>query len=435
MAYSMRMINIMKPIKTSTLAVALCITGLGLCHLASAEDLNGARGKIFKVNLAKKSFELLKETVLDPQTNEGKSRHTVDWTDQTKFSKVVRQEDFNGIEGRVVTYFPMLNKEQANAAAHGKPFLTKEAKVLTQEKSATGMAEDRSSLVAWFTPDPKHVRSGTVEINGKPVKVSLTKRNNVISILSPASAAELDKGFWETTVHGKETDGHFVLDRAEISPLPDPRVLDDPKLPRVLIVGDSISMNYHEAAKSALAGKANYYRVEGNGGPSDRGVSAMELWLGDYTQKGLHWDVIQFNHGLHDLKQPYDEKTKSWGEHQVSIEDYKTNLEKEIAIMKKTGATLIWCATTPVPNSSRGKYARRKGEAAVYNKAAMEVISKHPDILVNDLHKTITESKAMEKWWKGSDVHFWSKELQAVLGNAVADAVTQGLERRASDEK
>lgn len=424
----------MKPIKINTLAAVLCITGAGVWHLAAAEDLNGAKGKIFKVDLAGKSFELLKVTVLDPQTRKGKSRHSIDWTDQTQFTKVVLQRDFTGIKDPVVTRFEMLNATQAEAAAQGKPFFFKLAEVLTDSKSATGMADDRTSLVAWFTPDPKDPRSGTLTINGKPAKVSLSRRRNEIRIFSATSAAELAKGFWETTVHGRESDGRFTLHRAEITPLPDPRALDDPQLPRVLVVGDSISMNYHQAAKTALAGKANYYRVEGNGGPSDRGVSAMELWLGDYTQQGLHWDVIQFNHGLHDLKQPYDGKNDSWGKHQVALEDYKKNLEKEIAIMKKTGATLIWCATTPVPNSSRGLYARRKGEAAVFNKAAMEVMRKHPEILINDLHRTITESKAMEKWRKGSDVHFWSGELQAVLGNAVADAVTQALASRAADK-
>ena len=274
----------------------------------------------------------------------------------------------------------MLNATQAEAAVQGKPFLIKTANVLTGSKSVTGISKDRTSLVAWFTPDPdpKQLRIGSVTINGKPVKVSLSRRRNQIRVFSSTTADDLGSGFWESTIRGKEIDSKFVLDSAEIYPLPDPRTLDDPKLPRVLVVGDSISMNYHQAAKTALAGKANYYRVAGNGGPSDRGVSAMELWLGDYTQKGLHWDVIQFNHGLHDLKQAYDEKNDSWGRHQVAIEDYKKNLELEVSIMKKTGATLIWCETTPVPNSSRGPYARRKGEASVYNKAAMEVIRKHP---------------------------------------------------------
>ncbi|MBT8037783.1 MAG: SGNH/GDSL hydrolase family protein [Verrucomicrobiae bacterium] len=413
----------------------LLITAFG--PLATAEDLNGARGKIFKVDLPARSFELLKETVLDPQTNEGKSRHTVHWTEQTQFTKIDLQNDFKGLSGPVVVQFEMLNATQADAAAQGKPFVFKMAKVLTQAKSASGMAKDRSNLIAWFTPDPnpEQVRSGTIKINGKPVKVSLSRRRNQIRIYSLTTANDLGSGFWKTTVQGRESDGKFILDSAEIHPLLDPRSVDDPKLPRVLVVGDSISMNYHQAAKKALAGMANYYRVQGNGGPSDRGVSAMELWLGDYAEKGLHWDVIQFNHGLHDLKQAYDEKNDSWGKHQVAIEDYKNNLEKEIAIMKKTGATLIWCETTPVPNNSRGPYARRKGEAAVYNKAAMEVISKYPEILVNKLHQTISESKSMEKWRQGSDVHFWSSELQSVLGDAVAGAVIRAIESRESSKK
>ena len=34
-----------------------------------------------------------------------------------------------------------------------------------------------------------------------------------------------------------------------------------PELPRVLVIGDSISMNYHEAAKSALQGVADYQGI------------------------------------------------------------------------------------------------------------------------------------------------------------------------------
>ncbi len=299
------------------------------------------------------------------------------------------------------------------------------------EKTATGIRDDGEGkrLVTWFTPDPdsKQPRSGTVQINGGNVKASLNKRRSMVNIHTAANAEDLDNGFWETTIHGKEKDGKFVLDSAEIYPLVDPRTVDDPELPRVLVVGDSISMNYHNAAKAALKGKANYYRVEGNGGPSDHGVSNMELWLGDYTKKGLQWDVIQFNHGLHDLKQPYDKTKDSWGDYQVSIEDYKKNLEKEIQIMQQTGATLIWCSTTPVPNSSGGIYARRKGEAEVFNKAAMEVISKYPEIQINDLHKFISESKAFDKWRKGTDVHFWDVDLQGLVGKAVADAITKAL--------
>ena len=81
-----------------------------------------------------------------------------------------------------------------------------------------------------------------------------------------------------------------------------------------------------------------------------------------------------------DLKQSYDKTTDTWGAHQVPIEAYQANLEREIAVLKRTGATLIWCTTTPVPNSNPGRYARRKDEDRMYNRAALQVMRRHPDI-------------------------------------------------------
>ena len=187
-------------------------------------------------------------------------------------------------------------------------------------------------------------------------------------------------------------------------------------------------MNYFEAAKAELKGVANLHRNEGNAGPSTRGVTNTELWLGNYGENGRHWDVIQFNHGLHDLKQTYDAKTDTWGGYSVPMEDYKANLEKEIAILKKTGAKLIWCATTPVPNSNKGQYARRKGACEDFNKAALEVMAKHPEIQINDLHATVTNSPVFDNWRKTIDVHFYKEEETKALGRAVADAVRAALE-------
>jgi hypothetical protein len=211
--------------------------------------------------------------------------------------------------------------------------------------------------------------------------------------------------------------------------------VDDPALPRVLVIGDSISMNYHQAAGEALRGVVNLHRIEGNSFSSEHGVRHMELWLGDHHEKGRHWDVVQFNHGLHDLKQSYDAGSDRWGDYAVSLDDYKANLEKEIAILKKTGAALIWCTTTPVPNSNKGRYARRKGAAKVFNEAALEVIRRHPEILVNDLHAVVEQSPVFDNWRKGTDVHFYTGAEQQVLGRAVAGAVRRALAKPAEPAK
>ena len=45
-------------------------------------------------------------------------------------------------------------------------------------------------------------------------------------------------------------------------------VTDDPKLPRVLLIGDSISIGYTIPVRKLLEGKANVHRIWENGGPT-----------------------------------------------------------------------------------------------------------------------------------------------------------------------
>ena len=116
----------------------------------------------------------------------------------------------------------------------------------------------------------------------------------------------------------------------------------------------------------------------------------------------------------------------------VPIEEYKRNLEQEIRIMKKTGARLVWCPTTPVPQDSVGRWqegtmGRQKDEDLVYNRAAREVMERHPDIVINDIHTYIRESDAFADWSQQKDVHFWDQQLQRLVGQAVAEGLKKVL--------
>src|ERR1044072_2662283 len=116
-------------------------------------------------------------------------------------------------------------------------------------------------------------------------------------------------------------------------------VVDQPGLPRVLLIGDSISIGYTTTVRKLLAGKANVHRIPENGADTANGLKKLDDWLGD-----SRWDVIHFNWGLHDLKDTPD------GSRQVPIEAYERNLATLVARLKKTGARLIWASTTPVPD-------------------------------------------------------------------------------------
>lgn len=144
-------------------------------------------------------------------------------------------------------------------------------------------------------------------------------------------------------------------------------------LPRVLIIGDSISIGYTLDVRELLKGKANVHRIPTNGGPTTNGLKNIKDWLGDSK-----WDVIHFNWGLHDLKYIQDDPSKradpkAAGSHmQVPLADYEKNLAELVKTMQGTGAKLIWCNTTHVPAGADG---RVEGDEEKYNEAAARVMT------------------------------------------------------------
>ena len=63
-----------------------------------------------------------------------------------------------------------------------------------------------------------------------------------------------------------------------------------PSPPRVLIIGDSISMGYTPATKKLLMDKANVQRIPGNAGHTGMGIEKLDTWLEKLG--GGKWDVI-----------------------------------------------------------------------------------------------------------------------------------------------
>lgn len=171
---------------------------------------------------------------------------------------------------------------------------------------------------------------------------------------------------------------------------------EDPALPRVLLIGDSISVGYTTRVRRVLEGKANVHRIPVNGGSTLVGLENMDQWLAWKD----HWDVIQFNFGLHDLARTVDGKSDVAGPVKVSIEEYTKNLELLVTKLEATGAELIWATTTPVPEGADG---RVPGDEVIYNAAAEKVMRKH-HIRINDLYTFIKPHLAMAQPPK--DVHF-----------------------------
>lgn len=159
---------------------------------------------------------------------------------------------------------------------------------------------------------------------------------------------------------------------------------DQPGLPRVLLIGDSISIGYTLDVRKLLEGKANVHRIPTNGGPTPNGLTNLKTWLGDKK-----WDVIHFNWGLHDIKFIVGDNkstivpaTTPGATHQVPLADYEKNLTTLVAQLKATGAKLIWCSTTPVVAETPGRHTE---DVIKYNEAAARVM-KAAGVATDDLY-------------------------------------------------
>jgi lysophospholipase L1-like esterase len=179
-------------------------------------------------------------------------------------------------------------------------------------------------------------------------------------------------------------------------------VKDDPALPRVLLIGDSVSRGYTQAVRKALAGKANVHRAPANCGPTASGIKNIDAWLA--SAPGVErWDVIHFNFGIHDRATP--------------VADYSARLEKIVERLEKTGAKLIWATTTPIPDMP----AQNQTAASIVerNAAAATVMEKH-GVAIDDLFGFITPRLGDTQL--PNDVHF-KPEGYDVLGGQVAESI------------
>ncbi len=191
-------------------------------------------------------------------------------------------------------------------------------------------------------------------------------------------------------------------------------VEDIPGLPRVLLIGDSISMGYTQAVRNRLKDKANVHRPQQNGGDTATGVKMIEKWLG-----ARPWDVIHFNFGLHDLK--YLDENGNYvppdqGRQVASLEQYERNLRTIVALLRRTGAKLIFATTTPVPAGSKG---RVKDDELRYNEVALRVMAEL-GVPIDDLHAVVAPEQGLLQLPK--NVHFTPAGYER-LGDAVAASI------------
>jgi acyl-CoA thioesterase-1 len=194
-----------------------------------------------------------------------------------------------------------------------------------------------------------------------------------------------------------------------------------PGLPRVLLLGDSISIGYTAPVQARLRGIADVRHGGEKRFDSGYALAHLDAWLGS-----TEWTVIHFNYGLWDIKfvdQNGDDYTVAEGRQIGSLGSYQKNLRGIVTRLKRTGAKLIFATTTPVP---AGTPSRIKDTELPLNNFAMRLMREN-SIPIDDLHAYVLPKQAQLQLPR--NVHFTDAGYEA-LADAVAASIQAALSAR-----
>ncbi len=179
-------------------------------------------------------------------------------------------------------------------------------------------------------------------------------------------------------------------------------------LPRVLLIGDSITQGYHGKVADALKGKVSVARLTTSKSIGDPVLLAEVALVLDQCR----FDVVHFNNGLH-----------GWG---YSEEEYQRAFPELVATLRKHGpqAKLIWATITPMRQAGKlDVIAENTKRVQARNKIAEAIVARE-GIAVDDLYDLV---KDHPEYWSPDGVHFNAQGVVAQV-EQVTKKITGCLE-------
>ena len=188
---------------------------------------------------------------------------------------------------------------------------------------------------------------------------------------------------------------------------------------KIVLIGDSIRMGYQETVRQRLAGRAEVWAPEENGGTSENLLARLDEWALSRPA-----DVIHVNAGLHDLRKEFGCEDSA-----VPLPRYRENVRTLLTrLQEKTDANVVWALTTPVNQDwhrANKPFDRFEADVAAYNAAALDV-ARSMNIPVNDLFSAV-DSVGRDTLLLPDGVHY-KPEGYTLLGGIVADRILECLE-------
>ena len=189
-------------------------------------------------------------------------------------------------------------------------------------------------------------------------------------------------------------------------------------LPKIWLLGDSISIGYMPYVKDGMKEKAEVYST----GEVCRDTTNLLRYVAEWAEKlniGSDIDLVYFNVGLWDLLRIYGDEPL------VSVSEYEANLRRIVRRLRFVcpNAKLVFATITSVSEeASDYSLFRCNSDVRLYNRVAMQVM-KENEIFVHDLN-IITSGFDQNLYL---DMVHYTERGYRILGAAVKEMISKEL--------
>lgn len=182
----------------------------------------------------------------------------------------------------------------------------------------------------------------------------------------------------------------------------------DPKLPNVLLLGDSITRNYFPEVRKDLAGAANVYLMASS---TCVGDPRLPHQIAEFVaMEHVHFGVVHFNNGMHGFA--YTE-----AQYREGFPDFLAAVHRAVS----SGGTLIWATTTPVLADAPGGATNARIDA---RNAIADGMVKAQGIAIDDQHALMLKHQDLHQ----DPVHF-NPAGSALEGDQAARSIRAALRK------
>jgi hypothetical protein len=187
--------------------------------------------------------------------------------------------------------------------------------------------------------------------------------------------------------------------------------VEDPKRPRILLMGDSILNGYLPAVLKALDGQAY---VDAWVTPTSQGDKSLPQQIAEVCAQGPY-DIIHFNLGLH-----------GWQKGRIPEGQYEPLSHAMVQAFKASApkAKLIWASTTPVTAQGKpGELDPEINPTIIEHNALAAKVMKEEGVPIDDLGALMSTHLDLAR----GDRFHWKPKGTALISAQVVESLQRAL--------